>query len=170
MKIQLFLKISILLSIVLKRWNFPDNLNFKGKILTHSFQEVTFSKYEIIWQENKLTMEPFKKHVTFIKALFIPFTYITFYSITSSVLFTKNNANYGMREKRFCVCMAASVCHVVSKEVENSILDTIAFLDPHICVNKPYWHRRGIIIFLCKYIVISDTLIGSWMCFSCCSL
>ena len=34
LEIQRLFSISILSSIVLKRWNFPDNLNFKGKIMT----------------------------------------------------------------------------------------------------------------------------------------
>ena len=35
------------------------------------------------------------------------------------------------------------------------------------CLNNPYWQSGGIIKILCKYdIVISDTLTGSWMCFS----
>ena len=46
-------------------------------------------------------------------------------------------------------------------------LDTITFLDTHVCINNPKWKSSGIIVILCKYyIVISDTLIGSWMCFS----
>ena len=48
-------------------------------------------------------------------------------------------------------------------------LDTIAFLDTHTCINNPYWQSSGITINLCKYyIVISDTLIISWICFSYC--
>ena len=47
--------------------------------------------------------------------------------------------NYGMREKRiFFVCIAASAYRVVSKEGENRIMDTIAFLDTHGCMNNPY--------------------------------
>ena len=58
-----------------------------------------------------------------------------------------------------------------SKEVENCIMDTITILDTHVCANNPYWQSSGIIILLCKYsIVLSDTLTGSWMCFSGCSL
>ena len=50
-------------------------------------------------------------------------------------------------------------------------MDTIVFLDTYLCVNNTYWQSNGIIIFLCKYyIFISETLIGYWMYFSCCSL
>ena len=39
-------------------------------------------------------------------------------------------------------------------------LDTMAFLNTHVCINKPYWQSCGIILFLCKYyIVISNTQI-----------
>ena len=32
------------------------------------------------------------------------------------------------------------------------------------CINNPHWQSSGIIIFLCKYyIVISDTLVGSFL-------
>ena len=30
---QLFFRFSILLSVVFKRWNFPENLDFKGKVM-----------------------------------------------------------------------------------------------------------------------------------------
>ena len=36
-KIQLFFSISMLLSIALKRWNFVDNLDLKGKIAAKFF-------------------------------------------------------------------------------------------------------------------------------------
>ena len=61
--------------------------------------------------------------------------------------------------------MAASVYHVISKEVEITSLDTIQFLDMHVwCINNPYWQSSGIIIFFCIcYIVISDTVGGSFL-------
>ena len=38
-------------------------------------------------------------------------------------------------------------------------------------LHNPYWQSSRIIIILCKYyLVTSDTLIGSCMCFYCCSL
>ena len=37
-------------SIALKPWNFPDNLDFKDKIVSKFLQEVTFSQFKIIWQ------------------------------------------------------------------------------------------------------------------------
>ena len=39
---------------------------------------------------------------------------------------------------QFFVYMAASAYHVLSKEVENRILITIAFLDAHLCINNLY--------------------------------
>ena len=35
--------------------------------------------------------------------------------------------------------MVASAYHVISKEVENRIMDTIAFLDTQVFVNNPYF-------------------------------
>ena len=69
-------------------------------------------------------METFKKYVTCIIAFFIPFICVIlsqFYSITSPVLFTKNNKLCGMRKKKIFVDMAASAYHVMPKEVENWI-------------------------------------------------
>ena len=67
--------------------------------------------------------------------------------------------------------MTASACHVISKEVVNRIVRHNPILDTHVCINKPYWQSIGVIVILCEYYtVISDKLIGSWMCFSCCSL
>ena len=116
-------------------------------------------------------MGPFKKYAFCIKAFFIPFTYITlcqFYSITS---ITTKKQTMEWEKRGIFVCLSASTYHVISKELENCIMNTIAFLDAHVCVNSPYWQNIGIITFFCKYyIVVSDTLIGSCMCFSCCSL
>ena len=73
-------------------------------------------------------------------------------------------------EKRFFVHMVILVCHVILKEVQNQIFRHNHILDTHVCIKNPYWQRSEIIRFLCKYYIpISDTLIGSWMCFSCCS-
>ena len=43
-----------------------------------------------------------------------------------------------LEKRRFFVCIAASAYHVVSKEVENRVMDTIAFLGTHVCVNNSY--------------------------------
>ena len=50
LKFNYFFSILILPSIALKRWNFTDNLDFKGKIVA-KFTKVTFSQYKIIWQK-----------------------------------------------------------------------------------------------------------------------
>ena len=61
--------------------------------------------------------------------------------------------------------MTALTYHVISKEIES--LDTIAFSDTHACINNPYQEGSGILTFLYKYyVVISDTQVGSLMCFS----
>ena len=60
--------------------------------------------------------------------------------------------------------MAASVYHVISTEVENHIYKTIEFLDISTFINNPHWQSNRILVFLCKYyIVISDTLVGSFL-------
>ena len=72
-----------------------------------------------------------------------------------------------MREKKiFFVYMAASVYHV--RKLKIASLDTIAFLGTHVCISNPDSQSSEIIIFWCRYyIVISDTLIGSWIYFCC---
>ena len=78
-------------------------------------------------------------YVTCIKAFFIIYSLIShFFNFTLSppLCYLLKIINYGMREKKF-VCMAASIYHVISKEVENRIMDTIAFLDTYVCVNNP---------------------------------
>ena len=59
--------------------------------------------------------------------------------------------------------MADSAYHA---EVEHLVFKHRVFRHTCICINNPNWHRSGIIVILCKYIVISDTLIGSWISFT----
>ena len=59
-----------------------------------------------------------------------------FYSITSLVLFTKNNNKLWNEKKVFFLFMVASAYRVILKEVENRV-DTIAFLGTHVCLNNP---------------------------------
>ena len=66
-------------------------------------------------------MGPFKKFLTCIMAFFILITYLTlcqFYSFPSPVVFTKSSKFWNQRKEYF-LYMAASVYHVISKEVEN---------------------------------------------------
>ena len=61
------------------------------------------------------------KYVTYIMVFLIPFTCITpfqLHSITSTVLFTKNNKLWN---RRFSIYMTASAYYVISKEAENRI-------------------------------------------------
>ena len=58
-----------------------------------------------------------------------------------------------MREKKF-----------FAMKVGKSYLGTIEFLDTHVRINNPHCQSSEIIIFLSKYyIVISDTLVGSFL-------
>ena len=114
MEIQLFFIFSILPPIALKLWNFPDNEDFKGNIITKLLLRSHFS---LIW--NNVTI----KYVTCIMAFFIPSTLVTacqFNSITSPVLFTKSNKLWNLWKRRFSVYMTASLS-VIWKEVENCI-------------------------------------------------
>ena len=101
-------------------------------------------------------------------AFFTPCNFVTlcqFYSITSPVIFTKlHQENTEWEKRRFFGYMAASAYHVISKEVENQILRHNWFLDTHVCMNNPHWKSSRIIILLYKYyVVISDTLVGSFL-------
>ena len=60
--------------------------------------------------------------------------------------------------------MAASAYCVISKEVKKHILRRNWIFRHICCINKTHWRSGGIIIFLCKYyIVLSDTLVGSFL-------
>ena len=60
--------------------------------------------------------------------------------------------------------MAASVYDVISKEVKSHILRHNWIFRHAICIKKTHWQGCGFIIFLCKYyIVIADTLVGSFL-------
>ena len=76
-----------------------------------------------------------------------------------------------MREKKdFCI-YAAWTHNVISNHVIYQItrykitsLDTTGFLDTYVSIINQHWQSSGNIIFLCKcYIVISDTLVGSFL-------
>ena len=92
LEIQLFFSISLLPSIALKRWNLPDNLDFKvkDKIMAKFLIRSPLS-LEIKGQwNNKLNTGLFKKYITCIIAFFIPFNFVAlyqFYYTTSPVLF-----------------------------------------------------------------------------------
>ena len=63
-------------------------------------------------------------------------------------------------KKRRCFTYKSfSGYHVISKEIENSSLDTIEFLDTHGYIKNAHWQSSCIIVFVCKYYVaISNTL------------
>ena len=95
---------------------------------------------------------------------FVFFKQCQFYSIASSVLFTKIR-NYGMREKKdFLHIWLLQCITLYQRRQKTTSLDIIEFLNTHVCINNPHWQSIGIIIFLCKYyIVISDTLTDSFL-------
>ena len=74
---------------------------------------------------------------------FTPFTFIKlsqFYSITSPVLFNKNKKLWHQRKEDFLAFYGSvsAAYHIISKELENPPLDTIEFLDTHVCINNPH--------------------------------
>ena len=153
MEIHLFFSISMLPSIALKHWNFPDNLDFKGKI---SAIFLTRSPLLSIW--NNMTIKQQINYGTIQKVCHLHkdiFHPIQLYHTLSILLYCLPCAIHTKKtmerqKRRFFVRMADSAYHVISKEVENYIVDTIAFLDTHVYVNNPYWQSSGIIIILCK--------------------
>ena len=102
----------------------------------------------------------------------IPLTFITlsqFYGITSLVIFTKNKKllNEG-KEGLFCIIWLLQHVTLYKRRYKIMSLNTIAFLETHVCINNAHRQRSRIIISLCKScIVISVTLID--LSFSCCS-
>ena len=89
---------------------------------------------------------------------FTPSKFVTlcqFYSLTlPQLLFTKIHKETIEWEERSFRYVAAY--HVISKQVRNNILDTC-------CINNPDW-QSSVITFLGKYnIVVSDTLVGSFL-------
>ena len=100
-------------------------------------------------------------------AFFIPLpcsTLCEFYSITSPVLFNKNNKLWNKGKEDFLYSYF-NVSYYW-KLAEKRSFRPIAFLDTHVSINNPSWQSRGIVIFLCKfYMVIADTLISFWRVF-----
>ena len=67
-----------------------------------------------------------------------------------------------MREKKiFCFYGCLSILRISKEKI--AYLDTIEFFDTHICINNPHWQNSGIIFLWKCCIVISDTLIGSFL-------
>ena len=114
LEIQLFCSISILPSIALKSWNFPENLDFMCKIVA---KFLLISHLLSILCNNmtttKINYGAIKRYVTCIMAFSISLTYFTlgqFYSITSPVLFTKSNKLWNeKREDFFYMAVSGSV-------------------------------------------------------------
>ena len=88
-------------------------------------------------------MGPFEEYIACIIAFFIPFTYV-------------------IKEKKIFLCIwLLQHTMLCQRRWKIASLDTIAFLDTHLCIKNPYWRISGIIFFLRKYyIVISDNALG----------
>ena len=81
------------------------------------------------------------------------------------MLFTKLHQETIEWGKRiFFWYLATSTYHAISKEVKNHILRYNWYFRHTCSISNPHWETGRIIIFLCKYyIVISDTLEGSFL-------
>ena len=112
-------------------------------------------------------MMPFKNCVTCIMAVFIPFSCVRFCQFYSAILAVLLNKNKLWNQRKFFVYMAALVYHVISKELENRILKHNCIFRHNCIYKQPRWSKQWNYVFV-QYIVISDTPISSWMCFSCC--
>ena len=62
-----------------------------------------------------------------------PVSYFANFTLSPPLCYSLKITNYGMRTKKYFVYVTASAYHVISKEIENRIMDTIAFLDTHVC-------------------------------------
>ena len=90
-----------------------------------------------------------------------PFNFILSLPLCYSLNFTTKS--YNEREQDFLYIWQFQRITLYQKRQKVPTLDTIEFLDKHVCISNPHWQSSGIIIFLCKYyIVISDTPVGSF--------
>ena len=119
-KIQLISSISILPSLALKRLNFPENLDFKGKIVTKfllrsHFLSICKNMTVRLYINHGAIQRVCHLHNGIFHSINLCHTFlILFYIIL--VLCTKNNM------ERFFVYMAASAYHEISKKAENCVL------------------------------------------------
>ena len=125
MGIPLFFSVSILPSLALKRWNFPDNLDFKGKIVAKFYCRSHFLSIC-----NNMTVKQHINHGAIQKVchlhngVFFLLTCLTlsqFLSIPSLTLFTKNYKLWKERKETFFCIHDCFNYHVISKEVENRV-------------------------------------------------
>ena len=86
-------------------------------------------------------MDLFKKYVTCIMAFRIQFTNVTFcqfYSITSPVVFTKNNKLWNKRKDNFLYIWLLQCIKSCRRRDEIASLGTITFSDTHVCISKSH--------------------------------
>ena len=86
-------------------------------------------------------MSLLKKYVTCIMAFCIPFTSVTFcqfYSITSPVLFNKNNKLWNKRKENFWYIWLLQCIKSCRRREKIASLDTISFSDTHVCISKSH--------------------------------
>ena len=170
MEIQLFFNVSILPSIALKRWNFPDNFDFRVKILAKFLLRSQFlSICNNVTVKQQINHSAIQKVCHLHNDIFIPLTCVTlsqFYFITSLVLFIKNNKLENEKKKLFCIygCLSA-----ISKEVENRIFRH-NFIFRHTCMYKQprltkYWIYNNFEQMFYSYLRYIDILLDVFFLF-----
>ena len=83
----------------------------------------------------------FKKYVTCIMAFRIQFTnviFCQFYSITSPVVFIKDNKLWNKRKDNFLYIWLLQCINSSQRRDKIASLDTITFSDTHVCISKSY--------------------------------
>ena len=139
METQLFFSISILPSVALKRWNFPDNLDLKGKIKAIFLIR---SHFLSIWNNmtiNKLTRGPFKKYVTCIKVFlsFLPTLHLVNFTLSPPLCYSLKITNYGMKEKK---TFSMYGCFSISRYIKSHYGHSRLFR--HTCMfTQPIWKK-----------------------------
>ena len=136
LEIQLFFSTSILPSIVLKRWNFPDNLNFKGKIVAKFLLRSRFFSIRI-----NMTIKQQSSHGAIQKVCVSMYLCHTLSILLSPLNNSLKITNYGMRSNRILyiyiyIYTTASAYYVTSKEVENRIFRHNCILHTYVCINN----------------------------------
>ena len=110
-------------------------------------------------------MGSFKNYVTYIMAFYTLFNSVNFtlpLSLCHSPNFTKKSQNRRTEDSLHIWLLQRITLYKWRQKITS--LNTIEFLDTYVFMNNPHWQNSGILTFLSKYyIVISDTLVGSFL-------
>ena len=100
----------------------------------------------------------------FHNGIFHPIQLCQFYSSTFPVPFTKLKKSQNRRTEDSLHIWLLQRILLYKWRQKITSLNTIEFSDTYVFMNNPHWRNSGILTFLSKYyIVISDTLVGSFL-------